>query len=77
MECFSLCHTGGKAFTRRVVHSVAVAIAAWNNFVLLLKNFIANEQKCKARLKDAYPLPWMYPLVMSPFSHDFMKTKIN
>ena len=42
---------GGKVFERSLVHSVAVAIAAKNNFVPLLKRFIANVLKCKARLK--------------------------
>ena len=39
---------GGKAFKRRLVHSVVVATPAWNNFVALLKSFIANVQKWKA-----------------------------
>ena len=54
-----VCHTGEEAFKRRLVLSVAVAIAAVNNFVLLLKSFITNVLKCKARLKqylNAYPL---------------------
>ena len=38
---------GGKAFERRLVHRVVVAIPARNNFVPLLKCFIANVLKCK------------------------------
>ena len=44
-------------------------------FVPLLKSFIANVLKCKARLKmnlNACAL-----LVMSPFSRNYMKTEIH
>ena len=37
-----MCCTGGEAFKRRLVLSVVIAIAALNNFVLLLKSFIMN-----------------------------------
>ena len=36
---------GGEAFKRRLVHSVALIIMAKNNFILLLKSFIANVLK--------------------------------
>ena len=55
-----------------LVHSVAVAIAAQNNFVLLLKSFIVNVLKCKACLKLKLKCVYitMHSLVMSPFSCD-------
>ena len=36
---------GGEAFKRRLVHNIAVEIAAQYNFVALLKGFIANVLK--------------------------------
>ena len=45
---------GGEAFKRRLVHSVAVAITAQNNFVPLLKSFIVITLKCKACLKTKF-----------------------
>ena len=33
---------GGKAFERKLVHSVVVPITTYNSFVSLLKSFIAN-----------------------------------
>ena len=47
---------GGKAFKRRLLHSLEVATAAQNYFAALLKCFIANILKRKARLKQAYVL---------------------
>ena len=44
----------GEAFKRRLVHSVALTIMACNNFVPLLKSFIANVLKCKACLKTKF-----------------------
>ena len=38
-------HTGGEAFKRRLAHSVALTYRAYNNFLLLLRNFIANVLK--------------------------------
>ena len=70
---------GGKAFKRRLVHSVVVAIAALNNFVLLFKSFIANVLKCKVRLEVKFKCLsiTMHFLVMSLslFSCDFTKRK--
>ena len=70
---------GGEAFKRRLVHSVALTIMALKNFVLLLKSFIANVLKCKARLKTKFKCVCitMCFLVMSPFSCDHMKTEID
>ena len=45
---------GGEAFKRRLAHSVAVLIAAWNNFVPLLKRDIANVLKFKAHLNTNF-----------------------
>ena len=47
-----VCRTGGEAFERRLVYSVTLIIVASNNFVPLLKSFIVNGLKCKARLKQ-------------------------
>ena len=41
---------GGESFKRRLVHSAELTIMAENNFVLLLKSFIANFLKCKAHV---------------------------
>ena len=41
---------GGKAFKRKLAHSVAVLFAAWSNFVLLLKCVIAKVLTCTVRL---------------------------
>ena len=49
-----MCCKGDKAFKRRLVHSVALIIMAYNNFVPLLKSFIANVLRCKARLKENF-----------------------
>ena len=43
---------GDEALKRRLARSVAVLIAAWNNFVTLLKHFIADVLKCKGCLKQ-------------------------
>ena len=50
-----------------------------NNFVPLLKSFIANVLKCKACLKTKFKCVYatMCSLVMSPFSRDYMKTEID
>ena len=67
---------GGKAFKRRLVHSVAFTIM---DFEPLLRSFIANVLKCKARLKIKLKCVCvtMCSLVMSPFSRDYMKTEID
>ena len=48
----------------------------WLSFVLLIKAFIANALKCKARLKTKFKCVCVTvcSLVMSLFSHDFTKT---
>ena len=70
---------GGEAFKRRLVHSVALIIMAKNNFILLLKSFIANVLKYKARLKSKFKCVCvtMCSLVMSLFSRDYIKTEID
>ena len=74
-----VCRTGGKAFKRRLVHYVLLIIMAQNNFVLLLKSFIANVLKCKARLKSNFKCVCvtLCSLVMSLFSRDYIKTEID
>ena len=68
---------GGETFKTRLVCSVTVAIAALNYFVPLSKSLITDILKFKACLKAKFK--WasvtMYSLVMSPFSHDFIKQK--
>ena len=51
---------------------------AWNNFVPLLKSFIVNELKFKARLKTKFKCVCvtMSSLVMSLFSRDYIKMEI-
>ena len=68
-----MCRTGNEAFTRRLVHGVALAIAAENNFVPLFKSFIADVLKCKARLKVKFKCVFvtMYSVVISSFSRDY------
>ena len=68
---------GGEAFKRRPIRSVALTIMAKNNFVPLLKSFIANMLKCKARLKTKFKCVCvtMYSLEISPFSRDYMKKR--
>ena len=70
-----MCCTGSKAFKRRPVHRVAVAINC--NFLLLLKSFIAYMLMCKARLKTKFKCECvtMCSLVTSLFSSDFIKRK--
>ena len=70
---------GGKAFKRKLVHSVAVAIVAQNNFATTLKSFITNAPKCKACLQTKFKCTsvTMHSLVMSPFSRDFINTDID
>ena len=41
---------GGEAFKSRLDHSVELTTMASNNFLPLLKNFIANLLKCIAYL---------------------------
>ena len=74
-----MCHKDGKAFKRRLVHSVALIIMAYNNFVPLFKSFIANVLKCKACLKGNFKClcVTMFSLVMTLFSHDYIKTEID
>ena len=69
----------GEIFKRRLVHSVALTIMAQNNFVPLLKSFIANILKRKAHLKTKFKCVCvtMCSLVMSTFSRDYMKTEID
>ena len=64
-----------RVVNRLMVHSVTIAIAASNNFVPLLKSFIANVQKYKACLKVKFKCVYitMDSLVISPFSCDFIK----
>ena len=52
---------------------------AQNNFVPLLKTFIANVLKCTAHLKTKVKCVsvTMCSLVMSLFSRDFIKTEID
>ena len=61
-----MCHTGGEAFKRRLIHSVALMII---EFIPLLKSFIANVPKCKAHLKTKFKseCTTKRSLVMSPF----------
>ena len=70
---------GGETFKRRLVHGVALIIMAWNNFVPLLKSFITDVLKYKARLKTKFKCVsvTMCSLVMSLFSHDYIKTEID
>ena len=70
---------GGEAFKRRLNHSVAVLITAWNSFVLLLKCVIANVLKSEAHLKIILKRVrvTMHSLVMSPCSHDLIKTQVD
>ena len=74
-----MCHKGGKAFQRRLVHSVALIIMTLNNFIPLLKSFIANELKYKACLKGNFKCVCvtMRSLVMNLFSRDYIKMEIN
>ena len=63
---------GGEAFKRRLVHSVAFTIMAWNNFIL---DVFARVLKYKADLNIKFKfvcvITSMCLLVMSPFSCDF------
>ena len=65
----------GETFLRRLIHSVAVAISASNNFIPLLNGFIADVLKCKAFLKvkiECVPVT-----VKSHFSCNLIKTEID
>ena len=63
---------GGKAFTKRNWF-----IMAQNNFVPLVNSFITNMLKCKAHLtKFKCVCVTMSSLVMSPFSCDYIITKV-
>jgi len=59
--------------------SVALIIVALNNFVPLLKSFIANVLKCKALLKTNFKCVCvtMCSLVMSLFLRDYIKTETD
>ena len=74
-----MCHTGGKEFQRRLAHSAALAIMAKNNFVPLLTISFANVLKFKAHLKVKCKCMCVTvcSLVMSPFSHDYMRIEID
>ena len=69
---------GGKTFKRRLVRGVALIIMAYDNFVPLLKSFIANVLKFKASLKAKFKCMCvtMCSLVMSLFSRDNIKMEI-
>ena len=69
---------GSKAFKRRLVHSVVVAIPAWNNFAVLLK-VVANVLKWRAFLKTKIKCVCVaiYSLVMGLFSRDLLKAEID
>ena len=66
----------GKAFK---INSVVLIIMAQNNFILLLKSFIANVLKCKGRLTINYKCMCvtMCSLGMSLFSRDYIKIEID
>ena len=66
----------GAAFKRRLFHSVASAIMAYNNFLLLLKSFNA---KCKACLKVNFKCVCVTfcSLVMNPFSCEYIHKNGN
>ena len=68
---------GGVAFKRRLFQSAAFIIMGYNNFVPLLKSFIANVLKRKACLKPKFKCVYvtMRSLVMSLFSRDYIKWK--
>ena len=68
---------GGKAFKWRLVHSVALTIYGLKQLCTAVKTYIANVLKCKARLKFKCVCIIMLSLVMSPFSCDFIKAKID
>ena len=57
---------------------VALAIMAYDNFVPLLKNFIADVLKCKARLKTKFIClcVTVCSLVISSYSHDCINENI-
>ena len=56
-----VCHTGGKAFKRRLACNITVLIVACNNFAPLLKHFSANQfaemQNPFKNIFNAYALP--------------------
>ena len=66
-------------YKRRLVHSVVLIIMALNNFVPLLKSFIANVLKSKACLKAKFKCVCaiLCSLVMSPFSRYYIKMEID
>ena len=70
---------GGKAIKSRLSHSVAVSIAALNNFVLLIKFYCYNVQRCKVHLKTKFKCVHviMCSLVMSAFSRDLYNKNEN
>ena len=71
-----MCHTGGEAFKRRLTHGVVLIIM---ELCTAVKQLIAKVLKCKASYKTQfkYVCVTMYSLVMSLFSHDYIKTEID
>jgi len=73
-----VCCTGVEAFKGRPILVVAVAFVAYNNFIVLLKNFIASMLKRKVHLKAKYNYyVAMRSLVMSFCSGDLLKMEIK
>ena len=74
-----MCCTDGEAFKRRPGHSVALIIMAENHLIPLLKSFIANMLKCKARLKTKFKCVCvtMCFLMIIPFLQDYIKMEID
>ena len=57
-----MCHTGGKAFKRRLFHSFALTITTLNNSVMLLKNSVL---KYKANLNIKFKTRMRYYAFLS------------
>ena len=72
---------GGEMFKRRLVRGVAVAIPAQNNFVALLRSFIANvlwsEKPFWKQNLNVCTYVAMRSLVMNLFSHNLLKVEID
>ena len=75
-QCFRPENVLGQAV---ILHPARLLDQAHNNFVPLLKSLIANVLKCKARLKTNFKCIYitMCSLVISLFSHDYIKTEID
>ena len=60
-------------------YSIVVVIGAQNKFVGLVKFYYYSTVVYKARLNTKFKCVSVtkYTLVMSPFSHNFIKTKID